>query len=123
MPGYLSIELLAAIFGASFQELLYWNSLKKKLSNKSVKAMYKSAGYWIITFLVIGASAIGVMIWSNSSTGYELRDYALMGAAFPALFKLGVNSLSGGGEPKLGAESPSFSAAWRKYFFPERDRG
>lgn len=120
MINDMGIEFLVAIFGAGFQELLYWNSLKRKLVLKTVQAMYKSKGYWIITVSVILASAVGVMIWTNDAAGYGLKDYALMGAAFPALFKLGVNSLSGDSGPKLGANVPSFSYSLRNYFFPER---
>lgn len=118
MVEILSSSLFSALFGAAFQELLYWHGLKRKLSLKSVKAIYRSIGYWVITLSVIVSSAVGVMIWSHGSTAnYEMKDYALMGAAFPALFKMGVSSLAGASEPSLGKSGTAFFDTLKMYFF------
>lgn len=120
MINEISIGFIAALFGAGFQELIYWRSLSRTLAHKTFKAMYKRKDYWIITVVTILASAVGVMLWAHETTGYRLKDYAIMGAAFPALFKVGVHSFKRDNGPKLGTNAPSFSNTLRNYFFPER---
>lgn len=99
-------SFLAALFGASLQELLYWFDLKHHLDDPENQKTLRSPGYWIITLLMIGASAVGVLYWYGGNRTVEPRDYVLAAAAFPLLFKHAVSAL-GQSRRVLGSRPPT----------------
>jgi hypothetical protein len=78
--------ILIGAFGAFLQELLFWYDARTKLTAAKYRALFKSAGYWVITPLMIAASGVGSWLWFEPN-GQSARTYLLLGAAFPIVFK------------------------------------
>ena|SRR5215831_11759121 len=89
----LSVMGIAAL-GAALQELVHWYTLRGRLSDPEYASEIRSASYWIITVLMILGAGAGTTAWYyDQSQHTTTREYLLMGAAFPTLFKKLVQAL------------------------------
>jgi hypothetical protein len=102
----------SALLGALFQEFLKIYSVYESGSADDIGRM-KRLGYIIITTIVIVGSAVGSVVWNLGNT-VGARDYLVLGAAFPLIFKAAVNAAVRQQErTELG--SPSFGDLLRLY--------
>lgn len=112
-----ALPFLGAAFGSIIQEFLYWHHLRTKLHLKTHQRLLKSTGYWAVVFLMALISGVGVVIWFYESIeDLSGKDFLIMGAAFPALFKLGVSAASSRRSVTLGTKEASTLKA---YFLAE----
>src|SRR5262245_33102870 len=80
----------SALLGALFQEFLKVYSVWTSGPADDVTLM-KRPGYIILTSVVLLCSAVGSVLWNIGNT-IGPRDYLVMGAAFPLIFKAAVNA-------------------------------
>jgi hypothetical protein len=97
------VALAAGALGAFVQELAYWHVLRKRLSKPEYQATLRSGGYWMVTVLMIGASAVGAWLWFLPELETP-RSYLLTGAAFPMLVKRAIAVFTQD-ESKLGTRT------------------
>jgi hypothetical protein len=83
--------VLPAFLGAVLQELLYWWQLRYSLDDAKLQALLRSRQYWIIVGLMVAGSTLGTVYWFWSEK-VGPKDYLLVGAAFPMLFKSAVST-------------------------------
>jgi hypothetical protein len=81
-----TVAILIGAFGAFLQELLFWYDARTRLTAAKYRALLKSAGYWVVTPLVIACSGVGSWLWFEPNV-QSARTYLLIGAAFPIVFK------------------------------------
>ncbi len=87
--------LLAALLGASIQEIFYWYEIRTKLELKKYKSILKSKPYWFITVLMILFSTLGVYFFLESNLDrYIARDFMVYAFAFPVLLKKAAKVVS-----------------------------
>ena len=98
---------IATLFGAVFQELLHWYYLRNKLDSPKYKSLMKRKNYWLITVLVIVASAFGTAYFYGSTLGK--LELAVISAAFPTLFRKFVTSVKQS-DVKLGEQDETSTA-------------
>lgn len=109
--------LLAAVLGASIQEVFYWYEIRTKLELKKNKAIMKSTAYWIVTIMMVFFSAIGVYFFLESNIDrYIARDFMVYGFSFPLILKkatkvIAINNI----ETKLGSDY-SIKNTFKSYF-------
>jgi hypothetical protein len=78
----------AALFGAAFQELIYWYDLRDRLTTRKYQLLLTSPTYWIISMLMMFGSAAGCILWKwPDLSHYTPFDWVIFGAAFPLIFK------------------------------------
>lgn len=107
----------AALVGGLLQETLHWYSLKKTLDADVHKKILRSAPYWIITVLMIGLSAVGTLIWYGDFPARPpLREYMLVGAAFPTIFRKLVAAAANADAPLGVTNTNSLARSLRAYF-------
>ena len=93
--------IAVAAFGAFMQELLHWYELRERLALKRYQTLIKSAGYWLITIITIGASGVGIwLLFGEDNLSVKMQFIA--GAAFPLIFKKLVKSFGGKNNTQLG---------------------
>lgn len=108
--------LLATVFGAILQELLHWYGLRTKLSQKRYQRILRSTGYWLVTLAVILLIPVAVLLWfADTLDALALRDFVLLGAAFPTLFKTIVARFSDPSDVKLGKSASDPDAVAFKF--------
>ena len=111
----IALPFLIATLGSLFQELIYWFGLRAKLDMKTNQKLLKSWKYWLIVLLMALGSGLGTVIWFfDSLDSLALRDFFLVGAALPALFKVGVSAAGAGSNPSLGETNQSEVATYFK---------
>ncbi|QSQ20478.1 hypothetical protein JY651_35300 [Pyxidicoccus parkwayensis] len=89
-----SIILIGAL-GSALQELLHWYGLREHLSTPRYKELIKSVGYWVITGLMILGSGVAVWAWFGGDGNLPARQYLIVGAALPLIFKKAVEAVTG----------------------------
>jgi hypothetical protein len=98
--------ILIASFGALAQEFLHWYNLRTQLSINRYKKVLSSPSYWL---MVIGLTVIsGVFTWTwfhGDGKEHLLRDYLLIGAAFPLILKKAVAAFGANKAPKMGEKT------------------
>lgn len=94
-------SFLPALFGAVLQEVLHWYYLRNKLDSRKYKVLLKRTNYWLITSLMVLLSAIGTA-WFYG-TRLEQLEIAVLGAAFPDIFRKLITSAKQG-EVTLGED-------------------
>jgi hypothetical protein len=101
----IALPFFSALFGAAFQEVLYWHAIKARLNLKTYKRLMHSSAYWVVTVVITISSAVGAIIWfADSLEVLKLQDFTLFGAAFPVLFKLGVSTITTQQGVRLGEQ-------------------
>ncbi|MGV6830357.1 MAG: hypothetical protein ACWA5P_02185 [bacterium] len=97
--------LLAALLGASIQEIFHWYEIRTKLGLKKYKLLLRSISYWVITILMVIASTLGVYFFLESNLDqYIARDFMVYGFAFPIILKQATKVIaSNNSETKLGS--------------------
>lgn len=92
--GAVEIILVGAL-GSALQELLHWYGLREHLSTPRYKQLVKSVGYWVITGLMILGSGVAVWAWFGGEGNQPARQYLIVGAALPLIFKKAVEAVTG----------------------------
>ncbi|NMO21665.1 hypothetical protein HPC49_43860 [Pyxidicoccus fallax] len=90
----LEVILIGAL-GSALQELLHWYGLREHLSTPRYKQVIKSASYWIVTGLMIVGSGVAVWLWFADEGDIPARQYLVLGAALPLIFKKAVDVVVG----------------------------
>ncbi|MBZ4418804.1 hypothetical protein [Myxococcus sp. RHSTA-1-4] len=90
----LQIILIGAL-GSALQELLHWYGLREHLSTPRYKQVIKSVSYWIVTGLMIVGSGVAVWLWFSDDADLPARQYLVLGAALPLIFKKAVDVVVG----------------------------
>jgi hypothetical protein len=105
---------LAALFGASFQELAWWYELRRDLDARKYRSLMRSKKYWIVSIAMIVAAATGTLVLNYPRLlNYSPGDFMIFGAAFPLVFKH-LTSVVGRKETTLGGDEVSLSAYFTK---------
>ena len=105
--------------GASLQEIVHWYSLRGRLPAYDFGEELRSVLYWVITLLMLAGASAGTVVWYlDTSPSPPARDYLLMGAAFPTLFKKLVQAFLAQQKPQQGGTLGSMPASIvaRNYF-------
>lgn len=98
------VPFVCALVGAVFQEILKIYTLYSSGTPDDLTRV-KRPGYIILSAIVILCSAAGSVVWNLGNT-IGPRDYLVMGAAFPLMFKAAVNAVaSSTGRTTLGPAS------------------
>ncbi|NVJ21908.1 hypothetical protein HUW62_11825 [Myxococcus sp. AM011] len=100
--------ILIGMLGSALQELLHWYGLREHLGTGRYKALMKSAPYWVITALMIVGSGVAVGAWFAGDGEIPMRQYLVLGAALPLIFKKAVEVVTGP-KPAVAMSSPSAS--------------
>lgn len=107
MPHDLKI-ILAASFGALAQEFLHLYDLRASMrttgDKRKFKGMLSSAEYWMLAVGNILIGGVFTWIWFYGEQAMKLRDYLIMGIAFPLIIKKIFKSFASDGSAKLGRE-------------------
>lgn len=109
--------ILIASFGAAMLELIYWYELRKRLENRRYRKLLRSIWYWLIVIAFILGSGLATWIWYGMEPTGRMsrapREYLLLGAVMPLLFKKAVSTFFSNGTSKLGSDE---SSLWKDYF-------
>jgi hypothetical protein len=95
------VDIIAALIGAALPEILFWHSIKFKLSNAKYIRLIHSHQYWLVTFATLLFCAAGALLWFYGEV-QPPKNFLLAGAAFPLLLKKGIAALTNDSAPKLG---------------------
>ncbi|NTX02079.1 hypothetical protein HUA74_26445 [Myxococcus sp. CA051A] len=101
--------ILIGMLGSALQELLHWYGLREHLGTGRYKALMRSIPYWVITGLMIVGSGVAVWAWFAGDGSIPARQYLVLGAALPLIFKKAVEVVTGA-KPGVAASSPTAAA-------------
>ena len=90
----LEVILIGAL-GSALQELMHWYGLREHLSTPRYKQLLKTASYWVVTSLMIVGSGVAVWLWFSDEGDIPARQYLVLGAALPLIFKKAVDVVVG----------------------------
>lgn len=111
----LYFPFLLAAFGSILQEICYWYNLRAKLDTRTYSKLVRSRTYWLLVFLMALGSGAGVVIWFYEAlSALSPKDFVLLGAAFPAVFRLGVAAATQKQETTLGIGAGSSASIYFK---------
>lgn len=118
--GAMEVILVGAL-GSALQELLHWYGLREHLATPRYKQLIKSVGYWVVTGLMIVGSGVAVWLWFSDEADIPARQYLVLGAALPLIFKKAVDVVVGAGAKAPGGaknltRSPGSSSNVSAYF-------
>lgn len=118
----LQIILIGAL-GSALQELLHWYGLREHLNKDRYKQLIKSVPYWVVTGLMIAGSGVAVWLWFSGDE-VAARQYLVLGAALPLIFKKAVDAVISPSKASEVARTPapqeSGMAALKTYFGGEQ---
>lgn len=107
--------MLFALTGAAIQEIIYLYELRKSLADPQNNFL-KSPGYWIITIIMMAASAFGASVFLKGTNPTQILCL-VVGAAFPAFFKLLIKTfLEKQQAPKKMLPGTQHDFVWKDYF-------
>jgi hypothetical protein len=109
--------ILIAALGSSLQELLHWYELREHLDEARYRKLIRSVSYWVVTGLMVVGSGVAVWLWFSDTPEVPARQYIVLGAALPLLFKKSVEALTAKKETAGGAPGKDLrTASLRDYF-------
>lgn len=107
MPHDIKVILVAS-FGALAQEFLHLYDLRANLrtggDKRKFKSMLRSVEYWALAIGNVLIGGVFTWIWYSGEQPTKLRDYLIMGIAFPLIIKKVFKSFGGDGSAKLGGD-------------------
>jgi hypothetical protein len=86
--------ILVGALGSALQELLHWYSLREHLRKDRYKKLITSVPYWVVTGLMILGSGVAVWLWFSDDGNVPARQYLVLGAALPLIFKKAVDAIT-----------------------------
>ncbi len=107
--------ILVGALGSALQELLHWYSLREHLKKDRYKQIIKSVPYWIVTGLMIIGSGVAVWLWFSEDE-VPARQYLVLGAALPLIFKKAVDAIVSPSKPDTVASREPGAGSLRTYF-------
>ncbi len=116
-----ALQIIAiGALGSALQELLHWYGLREHLKKDRYKKLIRSVPYWIVTGLMIIGSGVAVYLWFAGGEEIPARQYLVLGAALPLIFKKAVDAIVSPSSPEAVAGASrgreSRLASLRTYF-------
>lgn len=92
---------LVALLGAILQETAHWYSIRNRLEVPQYEKLMTSSGYWAVTIIMIAGGSAGTLAWYYDTTpSPTMKEYLVMGAAFPVIFKKVVQAFVSSSPPR-----------------------
>jgi hypothetical protein len=104
--------ILVGALGSALQELLHWYGLREHLKKDRYKQLITSVPYWVVTGLMIIGSGVAVWLWFSEDE-VSARQYLVLGAALPLIFKKAVDAVVAPSKPDATVAS---RGSLRTYF-------
>lgn len=108
--------ILFSFFGAAFQEVLHWYTLREKLDDEKYKKLMSSIGYWVVTILMISLTPIAVYALTNGNVGTPISWVFIAGAGAPLIVKKGVEVIAGTMSQQMLGPAEKSQTSIRDYF-------